>query len=146
MSPADHRTALWQVDGTRAVLLTLDDAPSLQQFFDENPDYFLTVSGQVASADAAHKQLAGDVPEEFSYTQQLAIGFIDQDAHLIGVADVVSDLLSAGVWHIGLFMVAARRRGQGLGTTLYQALEAWIEAAGARWIRLGVVIGNSMAE
>ena len=137
---------LFRAGEIRAICLTLDDAATLQLLFDENPDYFLAVSGQVARPDAAKEQLAGDVPEEFSYTRQLAIGFIDAAGRLIAVADLVSDLLAPGVWHIGLFMVASDQRRQGLGSRLYEALENWVEAAGARWIRLGVVIGNNVAE
>ena len=137
---------LFEANGIRAIPLVLDDAPMLQQFFDENPEYFLIVSGKVASPNAAREQLEGDVPAEFRYTRQFAIGFIDLEQRLIGMADVVSDLMVPGVWHIGLFMVATEGRGRGLGSSLYLAMERWSEAAGARWIRLGVVVGNGVAE
>jgi GNAT superfamily N-acetyltransferase len=146
VSRATQRPALFDAGDNKALALTLDDAATLQQFFDENPEYFLIVSGQVASPNAARELLEGDIPTAISYTRQFAIGFIDQSERLIGMADVVSDLMAPDVWHIGLFMVATKLCGRRLGSSLYQALEAWIEHAGARWIRLGVVIGNAVAE
>ena len=137
---------LFQAGELDGVLLSVDDVVMLQEFFDENPAYFLAVSGRPAAPDAASEQLSGQVPPEFSYSKQFSIGFIDRHQRLLGVADVVSDLMTAGAWHIGLFMITTEQHGCGLGFSLYQALAAWIEDQGARWIRLGVVVGNSVAE
>ncbi len=62
------------------------------------------------------------------------------------MADVCSDLLAADVWHIGLFMIATARFGNGEARALFQALEDWTIQNGAKWLRLGVVKGNSRAE
>ncbi|MDH5264795.1 MAG: GNAT family N-acetyltransferase, partial [Betaproteobacteria bacterium] len=59
---------------------------------------------------------------------------------------VVSDLLAAGVWHIGLFIVATPLHGTGTAQALYAGLEDWIRSSGARWLRLNVVVGNLPAE
>ncbi len=62
------------------------------------------------------------------------------------MANVVSDLLATGVWHLGLFIVATRLHGSGAAVLLYDRLEAWMGASGAQWLRLGVVRGNVRAE
>ena len=62
------------------------------------------------------------------------------------VANVVSDLLAIGVWHIGLFLVATRLHGTGVAHALHRGLEAWTRGEGAQWLRLGVVAGNARAE
>ena len=62
------------------------------------------------------------------------------------MANVVSDLLAPGVWHIGLFIVATSRYGTGDAQALYRGLETWAAANGANWLRRGVVQGNVRAE
>jgi GNAT superfamily N-acetyltransferase len=62
------------------------------------------------------------------------------------MANVVSDFLAKGVWHIGLYIVATRLHGSGLAQLLYEHLERWSHELGARWMRLGVVEGNRRAE
>ncbi len=62
------------------------------------------------------------------------------------MANIVSDLLAPSVWHIGLFVIATSQHGTGLAQALYGELEAWAASDGAKWLRLGVVQGNSRAE
>jgi ribosomal protein S18 acetylase RimI-like enzyme len=62
------------------------------------------------------------------------------------MANVVSDLLAPGVWHIGLFMIASTLQGSGAAQALYEELEHWARGLGAQWLRLGVVEGNARAE
>jgi len=50
------------------------------------------------------------------------------------------------VWHIGLFIVASALHGSGAARAMYGELERWMAARGARWIRLGVVVGNAKGE
>jgi predicted GNAT superfamily acetyltransferase len=65
---------------------------------------------------------------------------------LVAMANIISDLLAPGVWHIGLFVVATSRHGTGDAQTLHHGLETWAIANGAHWLRLGVVQGNARAE
>lgn len=58
----------------------------------------------------------------------------------------MSNLLAAGVWHIGLFIVATSLHGSGAAKVLYAGLEDWMRRGGARWLRLNVVVGNGRAE
>jgi hypothetical protein len=47
---------------------------------------------------------------------------------------------------VGLFIAATRLHGTGESAALYGALETWMRERGAAWARLGVVVGNTVAE
>ena len=134
------------VAGLAIVELGLADAPLLQRFFDDNPAYFLAVQGEPAGPGEAHEELAGLPPTGWAFTKKWVIGYVDADGRLAAMAEVITDLLAPDVWHIGLFIVASARHGQGLAQTLIDELEAWARAQGADWMRLGVVEGNARAE
>jgi predicted GNAT superfamily acetyltransferase len=59
---------------------------------------------------------------------------------------VVTDLCAEGVWHNTRFLLATRWQGQGVARPLYDALEDWARTKGARWLRLGAVVGTQRAE
>jgi GNAT superfamily N-acetyltransferase len=130
----------------RTVELGADDEPLLQRFFEANPPYFLAVFGKPAGPDAAHDEIRDLPPAGWSFTQRWLLGYAAADGEFAAVADVVSDLLVPGVWHIGLFIVATPRHGSGDAQVLYRRLESWATGEGARWLRLGVVQGNARAE
>ena len=120
--------------------------PLLQRFFDANPDYFLAVNGEIAGADEAHEEVHGSLPAGWPFTRKWVVGIADSNGALVAMMNVVTDLLAAGVWHIGLFMVGVEARGTGLAPALLRRLERWAIAGGAAWLRLGVVAGNARAE
>ena len=134
------------VAGLEVVALERADAPLLQRFFDDNPAYFLAVQGAPAGPDEARAELEGTPPAGWPYTRQSAIGWRQADGELGAMAEVIGDLLAPGVWHIGLFIVATARHGGGQARALVDELQAWARAGGARWLRLGVVVGNTRAE
>ena len=129
-----------------AVELHAQDIPALQEFFEANPEYFIAVNGQPPRRDEAHEEFHDAVPAGMPYTRKWLIGFVDGSGSLIGMASVVSDLLAARVWHIGLFVIATTLHGSGRAMAIHDRLEAWMRDQGARWIRLGVVEGNARAE
>lgn len=123
-----------------------DDEPLLQRFFEANPAYFDAVFGEPAGPQAARDEIRELPPDGWSYTRRWLLGCAAADGELAAVADVVSDLLVPGAWHVGLFIVATARHGSGEATRLYRGLESWAAGHGARWLRLGVVQGNVRAE
>ncbi len=139
-------TVLFATARFRAIELGAGDAPDLQRFFEGNPEYFLAVGGRGPAPSEANDEVHGALPEGFSFTRKWIIGFVDETGALIGMANVVSDLLAKGVWHIGLFIVATRLHGTGIAQVFYEHLERWAHGLGARWLRLGVVEGNARAE
>ena len=146
MSAPQSATALFTAGAFSAVELDAGDIPKLQRFFELNPEYFLGVNGRPPTPDEAHEEIHGALPDGWPFTKKWIIGFVDETRSLIGMANVVSDLLALGVWHIGLFMVATRLHGSGAAQSIYKELECWVLKLGAQWLRLGVVEGNTRAE
>jgi GNAT superfamily N-acetyltransferase len=122
------------------------DIPSLQRFLEENPDYSLLVEGEPPGPDAAQKEFDALPPRDWPMKRKWVIGFRDEEDELIGIADLIEDLFIAHVWHLGLFVIATRLHGRGVGRALYESLEGWVKSRGCDWIRLGVVVGNARAE
>jgi len=139
-----HR--LFAVGDVEAWQLTESDLPVLQDFFVANPDYFLSVNGMPPRADEAKQEFEDRPPPEMPFDQVFVVGFVDRSGSLIAIASVISNLLAKNVWHIGLFIVASSLHGSGIAALLYAGLEAWMQEHGARWIRLGAVVGNARAE
>lgn len=137
---------LFRAAGCDAIELTADELPALQAFFDANPLYFESVHGEPPGADAAREVLDDAPPPEMSYSRKFLIGFQDADSRLVGMAEVVTNLLAVGVWHIGLYIIATARHGNGEARALHDALVHWFSLQGAQWVRLGVVEGNTRAE
>lgn len=121
--------------------------PRLQAFFEANPEYFLTIGGQPPRADEAQQEYDEAPPAEFGFTRRWFAGvFAREGDTLDGVLIVVSDFCAPTVWHVALYIVATRLHGQGVAAQVFDALQAWAQAQGACWLRLGVVAGNTRAE
>jgi GNAT superfamily N-acetyltransferase len=132
--------------GLRVVELGAGSEPLLQRFFEVNPLYFESVSGQPPQADAAQEEIHGALPAGWPYTKKWVIGYAEAEGSLVAMASLVSDLLAPSVWHIGTFIVATARHGSGDAQALYRSVESWARDSGAQWLRLGVVQGNARAE
>ncbi len=118
----------------------------LQRFFEANPEYYEDFYGGPPSATEAHEEIHGPLPPGWSFTKKWLIGYQDPTGELAAMAHVVSDLLAPHVWHIGFFVIATSRRGSGIAGPLYDSLEQWMRESGAKWLRLGVVVGNTRGE
>ena len=123
------------------------DMPGLQRFFDGNPEYFLQTHGEPPLPDQAERELADVPPAEMRYREMRLLGFVEVGTGTLdAMATVVVDLIAEHVGHIGLFVVATALHGSGAAQATYAQLERWLRERGARWIRLGVVAGNTRAE
>lgn len=137
---------LFTAGSIRCVELTREDLPSLQRFFEDNADYFVAVSGRPAGPDEAREELEQLPPAGWPYEKKWLLGFVAPDGALVAMSDLLSNLFAEGVWHVGLFIVATPLHGGGTAQGLYSRLESWMRDRGARWLRLGVVAGNTRAE
>jgi GNAT superfamily N-acetyltransferase len=151
-APDPGRSWLFEGGGLSARELARPEVPALQAFYDANPEYFQTVNGRPPAADAAAIEFDERPPEHLGYTRQWCLGLFDRSVggglgdELAGIVMLTSDLCRAGVWHLGLFIVATRLHGSGAAVGLHAALEDWVKRCGAIHLRLGVVRGNARAE
>lgn len=140
---------LFQTADLQARELAEAELPALQAFYDANPAYFMAVNGRPAGPDDARLEWEEQPPAHLSFTRRWFMGLYahrQSGAPLAGVVVVLSDLCVPQAWHLGLFIIATELHGRDVAGPAYQALEDWARAQGARWMRLGVVQGNSRAE
>jgi len=138
--------AVFEVPGYRALLAGPDDIPGLQRFVEANPEYHEIVCGGPPGAGHGRELLEFVPPPDYPYRAKVFLRYVDAAGENVGVTDMIENLFSEGIWHIGLFHVATRLQGQGVAQSLYAALEDWARRGGAEWLRLGVVVGNTRAE
>jgi GNAT superfamily N-acetyltransferase len=129
-----------------AVEMTAADIAELQRFFEANPHYHLAVDGEPPPPAAAQEEFDALPPADWPFEKKWLLRFNGEDGAMVAMADLISNLFTKGVWHIGLFIVATRLHGNGTAHKLYGSLESWMRAQGCRWSRLGVVEGNARAE
>ncbi|MEO7117111.1 MAG: GNAT family N-acetyltransferase [Caldimonas sp.] len=134
------------VPGLRVIEVTSGEEQRLQAFFEANPEYFLAVNGEPAGISEAREEIHSQVPAGWGFTKKWLLGYLNSEGEFVALANVISDLLASGVWHVGLFIVSTSRHGSGLARALYHELETWAASSGASWLRLGVVQGNVRAE
>lgn len=137
---------LFTAGSLRAVTLVEADLPELQRFFEANPLYFETVNGAPARPDEAAREFHDRPPASMPCGAVRMLGLRDEAGELVAMASVLENLLAPAVWHIGLFIVATRLHGSGAAAAFHRGLQAWAMSRGARWMRLGVVCGNTPAE
>ena len=130
----------------QAIELTPQHEELLQKFFDDNPDYFIKVSGETATPNEAYETIHDGPPSDWNYSKKIVIGYINKANRIVAIVDVIQDLLAPNVWHIGLFMMDSTRYGTGDAQAIFLGIESWAVKNGAQWLRLGVVLGNSRAE
>jgi GNAT superfamily N-acetyltransferase len=130
----------------RAIPMTAADVPQLQALFETNPGYFLRINGSPPPADAAQSEFDESPPPHLGFGQRWMLGVRQRDGELVGVINLLSDLCTAGAWHIALFWLVDRLHGRGLAEPLHAALEQHARQNGALWLRLSVIAGNARAE
>lgn len=126
--------------------LAAHEVPRLQALFDANPLYFQAINGRPAHADEAQLEFDERPPPQLPFGRHWFLGLFDRDDTLQGVAVLLQDFCAPGVWHIALYLLATGLHGSGAGPGTYHAMEAWMRQGGARWLRLGAVVGNARAE
>lgn len=139
------RTPLLAGPDWLALPLGAADAPALQAFLDANPLYSQIVNGRPFAPGEALEEIVERPPYPHRALHALAV-LEPGSGRWRGFLSLVDDLIAPGVHHIGLFLVATAEQGSGLAAALFQAVEQRARAQGARWLRLGVVVGNARAE
>ena len=134
---------VFDTPGHRAEIARRDDIAALQAFFEANPAYTRLVEGREVAPDAAATEFDDAPPAPFAFDRRWLLLVRERaSGELVGVIDLVKDLLAPGIWHVGLFFVAERLHGSGVAAELHAALQGWMQGQGARWLRLNVVDRN----
>lgn len=115
----------------------------MQRLFDRSEGYFRIASGAPAPATEGRDEFDSLPPPDWPQGRKWIIGF-EAGGELAGEATLIADLFAPGVWHVGLFIVDESHWGR--GGQMYRDLEAWMGGQGARWLRLGVILGNDRGE
>lgn len=129
-----------------ARLARREETGEIQAFNDANPEYWLLTHGHPPPPNDAQRAFEVHPPADMSYREDL--WFLLRAAaseEIVGQFACATDLMAAGVYHLGFFIVATRLHGTGFAQRAYQSCEAWADARGARWLRLGVVEANPRA-
>ena len=138
--------ALFESADLAARELLAHEVPRLQSLFDANPAFSMRVNARPFAPDEAQEEFDSYPPPGLGYTRRYFLGLFDRTGELAGLAVVFADFCAPAVWHVSFFLLAESLHGRGVGARAWRALEAWMVGAGARWVRLGVVVGNAPAE
>lgn len=115
------------------------------QIYRSNTEYFQLVSGKAPTRqDVLNDKSAcppGVSPTQKKYGMYLA----EESGDPVAVVDVLEGFSNPETYYIGLFLVDGSRQRTGLGTALYEQLEAHARECGFQRMRLGVVNTNHKA-
>lgn len=116
-------------------------ADLVQELYNQNPDYFLRISGHPAEPGSALENLTV-FPPGLSHSPVLLGAF--EDGRLVGVLIAVLGFPSEEVVHVGLALVDGQAQGRGVGRALHDAyLSAIRQHPNISTLRLGIVATNA---
>ena len=133
-------------ENTGWVELGEGEIPELQRFIEANPQYWRVVMEREPAPTAAREIFDDQPPAEWPSKRKWLLALRDAGGGIVAIAEIVEGLFAPGIWHLGLFIAAARLHGTGESARAYGSLEDWMRSRGADWVRLGVVVGNTRAE
>ncbi len=125
-------------------VLTLGDAPELQELLARCDDYFLLSEGRPTPQDAAEKELAS-VPPNGTAEDTFSFG-IECSGGLVGFLSVARNYPKPQEWWIGFLLLDPSVRGTGLGSEVHRALQDWIVAQSGTTLWLGVLEKNEAGQ
>ncbi|WP_326503078.1 GNAT family N-acetyltransferase [Rothia nasimurium] len=116
-------------------------ADVVQALYDQNPDYFLRISGCPAEPGSALENLTV-FPAGLSHSPVLLGAF--EDGRLVGVLIAVLGFPDKQFAHVALALVDRQARGRGVGRALHDAyLGAVRQHPHISTLRLGIVATNA---
>jgi len=99
-----------------------EDIAELQAFAESNPEYWLLTHGHPLPSDEAAQNFEWHPPADMAYSEHF--WFVVRHGstrEILAEVTVATDLLAAGVYHLGYFMTATRTHGTGFAHRLYEA-------------------------
>ena len=129
--------------GGAALELGEPDIPAVQAFWEASPGYLLAVEGHPPRPHEGRDFVCErELPAGIRCSREHVFAYRNAAGDIDGLGAMAVDLLAPGVWHLGLFVAAARLHGSGWAQQAYAATEDWAFAGGALWMRLGVALAN----
>jgi len=104
---------------------TLSEAevPELQRLAEANPEYWRVVMGCEPPADAARQVFDDRPPAEWAWKGTRVLVLRDAHGAIVAMAGIIEGLFDPAIWHVGLFISAARLHGTGASGEAYASLE-----------------------
>lgn len=141
----DH-TCAFELDlpGYEFRTMQATDMPALQRLFEKCADYVWIVDGQEVPPTAAEETFYAGPPGRPTEDKFL-LGLFDPQNELVAVLEGFQHYPEAGIWWIGLLMLAPEARGHGYGRRLIDGFVKHVVKQGGTAIMLGVVEENQNA-
>lgn len=143
VKPKRSTKQLFRLEGYGVRLLTPQDKDILQDLFKRCEDFHVLSNGEGLQGHEAEEALV-DRPPKQPLHDMYKIGLFAGE-NLIGFYDVAKDYPEGDTWYLGLFLVDAKLRGQGMGHKVLTALERWMKEQGAKQVMLSVLEENQSA-
>lgn len=119
------------------------DATAVREFCRRCSAFFALVASE-SDADEAARNLLKARPTSIEPEQKHVIGILRGD-ECVAIIDLLEDFPRPAEWYVGLLLLAPDERRHGLGTAIWNAMEAWMRLQGVRRIRLIVQEQNPHA-
>jgi GNAT superfamily N-acetyltransferase len=133
-----------KLEGYEVARLTREGLGDLQAFLERCSDYYELCEGGPTPANAAEIELT-EVPAGYSADDHFVFCIRKRGA-IVALLTVLRNYPRARQWWVGFQVLDPALRGQGLGERIFRAAEAWMTAAGAEVIQLGVSEHNAGAD
>ena len=125
------------ISRTEALDLVASDLDSIHDLRCRAADFFVEVGDYPPSIESLTEDL-DDLPDGFSRSDEILYRAY-RDGILLGYAEVLRGFARPGQWIIGIVLVDAARRGQGIGRALVDAVARDAVHAGADSLAAGVI-------
>lgn len=129
------------IHGYKINSLCKDNYEIVEKLCEECSEYFMLQDGVSPSMEAVN-EIFVELPPNKNYEDKFVLGIYKVDNKLVGIIDIVKDFPTAGEWMLGLMLIKPDERGNGLGTTIHEALSKWAINLGAKSFRIGVMQDN----
>lgn len=143
VKPKRSTAQLFSLENYGVRLLTPDDKKILQDLFKRCEDFHILSNGEPLEGHEAEEALV-DRPPKQPLHDMYKIGLFSSE-NLIGFFDVARDYPEQNIWYLGLYLVDAKLRGQGIGHKVLVGLERWMREQGAKQVLLSVLEENQAA-
>ena len=131
------------VAGASVVALHERDELRLSEFCRRCTEFFELVEGQPGGPETA-AEILGPLPERVASGTKLVFG-IERAGDLVALVELLRGFPGPTDWYVGLLVLLPELRRTGLGTQVWLAVRAWIQAQGCTVVRLVVQKQNTPA-